>query len=156
MTISLDFGGENSPGVLSTLLRSSVNAFRLAFFQEIAPDRFRTSWWQVAAFGVATLLLPFLFDLAWIGIDGQFKRDALPAAIAHLPIILFAAIVTAYVVRSSEKTLFILQAFLMIAAAIDLVVYSTYFAASRTFRTQDPGLCRLLTFACSAAHPDKP
>ena len=129
MTISLDFGGENSPGVLSTLLRSSVNAFRLAFFQEIAPDRFRTSWWQVAAFGVATLLLPFLFDLAWIGIDGQFKRDALPAAIAHLPIILFAAIVTAYVVRSSEKTLFILQAFLMIAAAIDLVVYSTYFAA---------------------------
>jgi Peptidase C13 family len=129
MRTIFEFAGENRTGVLSTLLQSSANAFRLALFQEIAADRFRTTWWQVAAFGVATLLLPVLFDLVWIGINGQLKRDAIPAAMAHLPIILFAAIVTAYVLRSSEKTLFVLQAFLMIAAAIDLVVYSTYFAA---------------------------
>jgi len=129
MGISFDLAGENSPGVLSTLLQSSANAFRLALFQEIRADRFRTTWWQVAAFSVATLLLPFLFDLAWIGINGEFNRDAIPSAIAHLPIILFAAIVTAYVLRSSENTLAILQAFLMIAAAVDLVVYSTCFAA---------------------------
>jgi hypothetical protein len=129
MRISLDFAGAKSPGVLSTLLQSSADALRLALFQEIDADRFRTTWWQVAAFGIATLLLPVLFDLPWIGINGQFKREAISSAIAHLPIILFAAIVTAYVLRSSEKTLFILQAFLMITAAIDLVVYSTYFAA---------------------------
>jgi hypothetical protein len=129
MTIGFDFADENSPGLLSTLLQSSANAFSLAFFQRIAPDRFRPTWWQVAAFGAATVLLPVMLDLAWIGINGQFKPDALPAAIAHLPIILFAAIVTAYALRSSEKTLFILQTFLMIGAAIDLVVYCTYFAA---------------------------
>jgi hypothetical protein len=129
MRVSFDLTGENSPGVLSILLQSSANAFRLALFQQIDADRFRTTWWQVATFGVATLLIPVLFDLPWIGIDGQLKREAIPSAIAHLPIILFAAIVTAYVLRSSENTLFILQAFLMIAATIDLVVYSTYFAA---------------------------
>ena len=191
MRISFDLAGEKSPGVLSTLSQSSANALRLALFQQIAADRFKTTWWQVAAFGVASLLIPVLFDLAWIGINGEFNRDAIPSAIAHLPIILFAAIVTAYVLRSSEKTLFILQAFLMIAAAIDLVVYSTYFAAvalypqpwpyqinvgyhvvppiwlalacarpaagplAGEFQTQDAGLCRLLTFACSTAHPDE-
>ena len=129
MRTIFEFAGENRPGILSTLLQSSANAFRLALFQEIAADRFRTTWWQVAAFGAATLLSPVLYDLAAIGIDGQFERDAIPSAIAHLPIILFAAIVTAYILRSDEKTLFNLQAFLMIAAAIDLVVYSTYFAA---------------------------
>jgi Peptidase C13 family len=129
MRTSFEFAGEKSPGLLSTLLQSSANTFRLAFFHEIAPDRFRATWWQVAAFGIATVPLPVLFDLAWIGSNGQFKPDAIPSAIAHLPIILFAAIATAYVLRSSENTLFILQAFLMIAAAIDLAVYATYFAA---------------------------
>jgi Peptidase C13 family len=129
MGISFDFADENCPGVFATLLQSSANALRLALFRQIGADHFRATWWQIAAFGSATVLLPFTFDLAWIGLNGQFKPDAVPAAIAHLPIILFAAIVTAYVLRSSEKTLFILQAFLMIAVAIDLIVYSTYFAA---------------------------
>jgi Peptidase C13 family len=129
MRTSFEFAGEKSPDLLSTLLQSSANAFKLALFQQTGADGFRTTWWQVAAFGVVTVLLPVMFDLTWIGINGQFKRDAVPSAIAHLPIILFAAIVTAYVLRSSENTLFILQTFLMIAAAIDLVVYSTYFAA---------------------------
>ncbi|HJU61329.1 MAG TPA: C13 family peptidase [Candidatus Binatia bacterium] len=129
MMTSFEFAAEKNPGLLSTLLQSSANAFRLALFQQIAADRFRITWWQVAAFGAATVLLPVMFDLSSIGINGQFNGDAIPSAIAHLPIILFAAIVTAYVLRSSEKTLFILQAFLMIAAAIDLIVYSTYCAA---------------------------
>jgi Peptidase C13 family len=133
MRTSFEFAGEKSPGLLSTLLQSSANAFRLALFQQIGADRFRTTWWQVAAFGVATVLLPFVFGLAGIGINGQFKRDAIPSAIAHLPIILFVAIITAYVLRSSERTLFILQAFLMVAAAIDLVVYFTYFAAAALY-----------------------
>jgi hypothetical protein len=129
MTTSFDFAGEKNPSLLSTLLQSSANAFRLALFQQIFADRFRTTWWQVAAFGAVTVLLPVVFDLLSIGINGQLNRDAIPSAIAHLPIILFAAIVTAYVLRSAEKTLFVLQAFLMIAAAIDLIVYSTYVAA---------------------------
>jgi Peptidase C13 family len=133
MRTSFEFAGEKSPGLLSTLLQSSANAFRLALFQQIGADRFRTTWWQVAAFGIATVLLPVVFDLAGIGINGQFKRDAIPSAIAHLTIILFVAIITAYVLRSSERTLFILQAFLMVAAAIDLVVYFTYFAAAALY-----------------------
>jgi Peptidase C13 family len=129
MRISLDFAGENSPGVLSTLLQTAANAFRLTLFRESGAAGFRATWWQVAVFGVATVLLPVIFDLAWVGPSGQFKRDGIPSAIAHLPIILLAAIVTAYVLSSSEKTLFILQGFLMIAATIDLIVYATYFVA---------------------------
>ena len=129
MRTIFEFASEDGSSVLAFLRRASVNAFRLAFFQESAPDHFSVTWLQVAAFSTATLLIPILYDIASVGIDGRFDWDAIPSAIAHLPIILLAAIVTAYALGRSENTLFLFQAFLMIAAVIDSVVYFTYGAA---------------------------
>jgi hypothetical protein len=37
--------GEDGIGILAFLRRASANAFRLAFFQESAPDHFPVTWW---------------------------------------------------------------------------------------------------------------
>ena len=122
--------GEDDNGVISLLRRNCVPMpSGSPSFSEIAADRFPATWWQVAVFGAITLLIPLLYDFASIGTAGRFDWEAIPLAIAHIPIILLAAIVTAYALGSSDKTLFLLQAFLMIAAAIDFVVYVTYFVA---------------------------
>jgi len=129
MRTTFEFASQDGNSVQALLRRALTNAFRLAFFQESAPDHFSVTWLQVAAFSAATLLIPILYDIASVGIDGRFDWDAIPSAIAHLPIILLAAIVTAYALGRSENTLFLFQAFLMIAAVIDSVVYFTYGAA---------------------------
>jgi hypothetical protein len=129
MRTTFEFAGKDGGSILAVLRRASANAFRLAFFQESAPDHFSVTWLQVAAFSAATLLIPILYDIASVGIDGRFDWDAIPSAIAHLPIIMLAAIVTAYALGRSENTLSLWQAFLMIAAVIDSVVYFTYGAA---------------------------
>ena len=112
------------------LLKNLINAFKLAFFCPIAEDRISVDWWQVAVFGFASLLIPVIYDTALIGLHGEFEWDAIPSAMAHLPIILFAAIVVAYALGRSEKTLLLLQMFLMITVGIDLVVYITTLVAA--------------------------
>jgi hypothetical protein len=124
--------GENDDGVLSLLRTNSVNAFKLAFFYKLALDHFSARWWLVVVFSAITLLVPLLYDFASVRTAGRIDWEAIPA-IAHIPIVLLAAIVTAYALGSSDKTLFLLQAFLMIAAAIDFVVYLTYFVAVRLY-----------------------
>jgi hypothetical protein len=53
----------------------------------------------------------------------------LPAALVHLPIILFVSIAVAYALGRGEETLLLLQTFLMIAAVIDTAVYVIYLMA---------------------------
>ena len=111
------------------LLRNSANAFRLAFFFRIAEDRISVAWWQVAAFALASLFIPVLYDIALVGRNGQVEWYAIPSAMVHLPVILFAAIAVAYALGRGEKTPLLLQSFLMTTAATDLVVYAAYGAA---------------------------
>jgi hypothetical protein len=115
-----------TPEILN-LLRNLANAFRLAFLYPVKEDRIPLAWWQVAAFGFASLLIPVLYDLAVIGLNGEVEWDAFPSATVHLPIISFAAIVVSTAAGKSEKTHLLLQIFLMIAVAIDLMVYVTTF-----------------------------
>ncbi|HSE90066.1 MAG TPA: C13 family peptidase, partial [Candidatus Binatia bacterium] len=96
---------------------------KLAAFCAVPADRIPVSWWQVAAFGLVSLLLPLVYDSHSIGTSGQFAWDAVPAALVHLPILLFASIAVTYSLGRSETTLLLLQTFLMIAAAIDVTVY---------------------------------
>lgn len=132
--------GGNARRRMLVLLKNSANAFRLAFFRQIAEDRVSVAWWQVAAFGLASLLIPVLYDIASIGMSGQVEWDAIPSAMAHLPIVLFAAIVVAYALGRGEKTLLLLQTFLMATVAIDLVVYVTYLAAAALYTQRWPRL----------------
>lgn len=114
---------------MSAFLKNSAIAFRLAFFQRIAGDCISIAWWQVAAFAVASLLIPVVYDIASIGAIGQVQWYAIPSAMVHLPFVLFAAIAAAYALGKGEKTPLLLQAFLMITAAIDAVIYAASLAA---------------------------
>jgi hypothetical protein len=115
-----------TPEILN-LLRNLANAFRLAFLCPVKEDRIPLAWWQVAAFGVASLLIPVFYDLAAIGLNGEVEWDVFPSAMVHLPIISFVAIVVSSAAGRSEKTPALLQTFLMIAVAIDLMLYVTTF-----------------------------
>ncbi len=118
---------------MQLLLKNSANAFRLAFFLRIAEDRIPVAWWQVAAFGLASLFIPVLYDISSIGMHGQVEWYVIPSAMVHLPVTLFAAIAVAYALGRGEKTLLLLQVFLMTTAAIDLVVYVAYGTAAMLY-----------------------
>lgn len=106
-----------------TFVKNMVNGFRLAFFQQISQDHLSVAWWQVAVFGLASLLIPVFYDVVSIGLNGEVEWSAIPSAMAHLPIVLFAAIVVAYMLGRGDNTLRLLQIFLMIIVAVDLVIY---------------------------------
>jgi len=59
-----------------------------------------------------------------IGFDGEFSRCALPNALYPIPIYFFAAVATAYAARQPEKSLAAFQLLLMIAFAIDVVMFA--------------------------------
>ena len=108
-------------------LRNLTSGFKLACLYPVNQNRIAIAWWQVAAFGFASLLIPVLYHLAVVGLNGEVEWDAIPAAMVHLPIILFAAILVSSAAQRSETTLSLLQIFLMIAVAIDLMLYVTTF-----------------------------
>jgi Peptidase C13 family len=126
-----DFGSADRNGSLSmSAFRANLgNGFKLAAFLTVAEARIPVAWWQIAAFGLISLLIPLVYDIQSIGMTGEIAWNTVPSALVHLPIILFASIVVAYSLGRGEETLLLLQAFLMIAAAIDVVVYVIYLAA---------------------------
>jgi hypothetical protein len=75
-------------------------------------------------------------------------------------VILLAVIVTAHVLGSGDKTLSLLQAFLLIAMAVDVIVYLTYFVAVKLYSQPWPYPINVaynvlppiwLAFACARA-----
>ena len=112
---------------VSAFRANLVNAFKLAVFRTVPEDRIPLAWWQVAAFGVISWFI--VSEIQSIGTNGEIAWDAVPSALVHLPIILFAAIALAYILGKGEQTLLLLQTFLMIAAAINVAVYGIYLTA---------------------------
>ena len=117
-----------------TLLISLGQALKLAFFLPVQEDRIHVSWWQVPIFALLSLLLPFLWSFIKLGLGGEFQWYSLPLALFHLPVLLLAAIFIAYALRRADKTLLLVQAFLMISLAIDLILLtvSSVFTLSPT------------------------
>jgi len=115
---------------MRAFLDNWANAFRLFLFRAVPADCISVAGWQVAAFGLASLLIAFCWDFHSIGIEGQFSWEALPAALFPMSLVLIASIVAAYALGRGDKMLLLLQVFLMIAAAIDLLVYAIYLAVA--------------------------
>src|SRR5262249_7384692 len=109
------------------------NAFKLALFCSVRADPIQVASWQIAVFGLISLLIPLVHDLQSIGMNGEIAWDVLPAALVHLPIILFASIAVAYALGRGEETLLLLQTFLMIAAVIDTAVVFFFFFLVKSF-----------------------
>jgi Peptidase C13 family len=118
---------------MSAFRANLVNAFKLAAFRAVPEGRIPVAWWQIAAFGLISLLVPLVYDLQSIGMNGEIAWDVLPAALVHLPILLFASIAVAYSLGRGEETLLLLQTFLMITAAIDVAVYVIYLTANTPY-----------------------
>ncbi|HXV80731.1 MAG TPA: hypothetical protein VEG60_12710, partial [Candidatus Binatia bacterium] len=96
--------GNGGPS-LSVFTTNLVNACKLAVFRTVLADQIVVAWWQIAAFGLISLLLPFVYDLHSEGISGHIAWDTVPAALVHLPILMLASIVAAYSLDRSDATL---------------------------------------------------
>ncbi len=105
-----------------TFFISLGQAFKLAVFLPVAEERICVSWWQVPVFALLSLVLAFVWALIKVGIAGQFMWYSLPLVLFHLPVLLLAAIFIAYALRRADKTLLLVQVFLMIALAFDLTM----------------------------------
>lgn len=105
---------------LKTFFVSLGQAFKLAVFIPVAEARIRVTWWQIPVFALLSLVLSFAVSLFRVGLGGEFMWYSLPSALFHLPILLLAAVFLAYALRRADKTLLLVQVFLMIALAFDL------------------------------------
>jgi hypothetical protein len=112
--------------IISVFRANLRNAFRLAAFRAVPGDWIAVAWWQIAAFGLIGCFIPLVYDIHLVG---KTAWDTVPSALVHLPILLFASIALAYSLGRGEETMLLLQAFLMIAAAIDVAVYVIYLSA---------------------------
>lgn len=108
------------------LKNNLANAVKLALLLRVAAERLTISWWQTAAFAIIGLLPPLIYDLAATGLSGAVAWQNFPDALAHLPVLLFAAIAGAYALGREEHTPTLLQALLMIVAMVDIVSYLVY------------------------------
>ena len=105
-----------------TFFISLAQAFKLAVFIRVPQERICVSWWQIPTFALLSLLLSFVWALFKVGLGGEFQWYSLPSALFHLPVLLLAAIFTAYALQRSDKSLLLAQVFLMISLAFDLVL----------------------------------
>ena len=127
---STGLGQADSHGGLSSAFTTNLaNAIRLVVFRAVRAERIPVAWWQIAIFGLISLVMPLVHDVHSIGTGGEIAWDTVPAALVHLPILLLASIAVAYSLGRGAETLLLLQAFLMIAAVIDVAVYVIYLAA---------------------------
>ncbi|MPZ75139.1 MAG: peptidase C13 [Deltaproteobacteria bacterium] len=115
---------------MRAILGNWANAFRFLLFRAVPVDCISVAGWQVAAFGLASLLVAFCWDFHGMGIEGQFSWEALPSALFPMSLMLIASITAAYALGNGDKMLLLLQVFLMVAAAIDLLVYVIYLAVA--------------------------
>ncbi len=126
IALSSDARDQTAPVDIASLwkifITSLMQAFRMAVLMAVAPARIKVTWWQIPVFALFALLVSTAISLAKIGWGGQFAWYDLPMALFHLPVLMLAAIVAAYVFKHEDRTLQFAQIFLMIAFAIDLIL----------------------------------
>ncbi|HEY3306040.1 MAG TPA: C13 family peptidase [Candidatus Binatia bacterium] len=105
---------------MAAFLDNLANGFRLALFLRIREDRLTVAWWQIAAFGLAGWLISVVSAVATMHLHPAMLFWTIPSAASELPVFGLAAILAAYVIGRSDRTLTLLQAFLMINVAIQL------------------------------------
>ena len=145
-----------SAPLLATTLRSATKiffanlapAFKLLVFIRVPQERICVSWWQIPMFGLLSLLLSLLWAFSKLGLNGEFQWYALPLALFHLPLLLLAAICSAYALRRTDKTLLLIQTFLMISLALDLTMMAVWGVL-----TQPPALFFGSVFGTSVLSP---
>ncbi len=99
---------------------SLAQAFKLLLFLKVKEERIFLAWWQIAVFGLFSFVVLLLWNMASVGLAGQFVWYSLPLAVFHIPVLLLGAIFIAQALHRSDKTVLLIQVFLMIMLAYDL------------------------------------
>ena len=150
---------ENASAALE-LRKNIVTAFRLALFRRVPAAIIHVSGGQLVCFALLGMVAPVLWALGTIGVDGQFNFYGLPGALFHVPVLLLAAVALSYLLRMQGNALLLLQMFLMIGFATDIVYYAAYVAMGwlpRGFQMRPYGFLSQygpalwLSLACAAA-----
>ena len=95
---------------------------RLAAFLPLPSERQPGSWSQFIALTALGVVLPVIEALIRVGADGVFSEEALPGALFHVPLMLFAAWGVALLAGRLRQTL----ALLVMLAALTVVVEAAY------------------------------
>ncbi|MES2354599.1 MAG: C13 family peptidase [Pseudomonadota bacterium] len=104
------------------LLKNFRHGFKLTMLIGVPEERLLLAWWQLPFLSVVSVAIPFSWAFLRVGFSGEFQWESLPSALFHIPLLWCAAILTAYAVGRSEKSLLLMQAFMMISVAIDLML----------------------------------
>lgn len=100
---------------------SLAQAFKLLLLLKVREERISLAWWKIAVFGLFSVVVLLLWSIASVGLAGQFVWYSLPLALFHIPVLLLGAIFIAQALHRPEKTLLLMQVFLMIMLAFDLL-----------------------------------
>ena len=105
---------------IRTFFLSLAQAYKLLFFVHVAEEHLRPAWWQIPVFGLFGVVVLLAWNITDVGLAGQFAWYSLPLALFHIPLLLLGAIFIAHALHRSEKTMLLMQVFLMIMLAFDL------------------------------------
>src|SRR5262245_65599130 len=83
--------GNDSPGIseFRKFRKNLSNAFKLALFCSVRADRIQVAWWQIAVFGLISLLILLGYDLQSIGMKGEIAWDVFPDEFMDVYILVF-------------------------------------------------------------------
>jgi hypothetical protein len=103
-------------------LRAAVgDAVRIAFFLPVDDDRPSGRWAAVFVAALASLALPILASLWFVGAKGEWSLFSLPSVLVHIPLLLAAAIGSAYAMGMTERVSRIFMAGLLVSIVIDFL-----------------------------------
>ena len=96
------------------------DAFRLAFFQDVPAERLALGWGAVLAIALATLVPSLVASFVAVGTQGEWTWFTLPFVLVHLPLILAAAIVSAYAIGRPGDVPRLFAAGLLASVVVDV------------------------------------
>lgn len=109
-----------NPGGWVNLVSNLKLGLRLASFLRPQADGLRVSWSQFVMLAALGIAVPFAVEFASIGPKGSFSFHALPGALFHLPLMIFAAWAVALLAGRAQRTLELLITIAAMAIPIDV------------------------------------
>lgn len=118
-------GARITPAPASDFAANLRSGARAAFLMPVRESDFAPSFMQALLFALLSLLSMFAFDVARVGVNGQFAWYGMPMALMFVPVLLWAASLICAGAGQPGKTLTLLTALsaaaLFVHAGVDLI-----------------------------------
>jgi hypothetical protein len=103
-----------------SLLRRLADGFRLTFFRDVPEERMQAGWGAILVLALVTVAFPIAASFLLVGPTGEWSWYPLPHALFHLPLIVGAAVVAAYLLDRRSDVARLAYAALLISFVLDL------------------------------------